>query len=175
MGCYNVLVNRFSSAAGGAFWPITIRGLSLGPFSSIGGGVHRPLTTLSFPFLPALSFPLYFIFLSLGLSLHRPWCLPASHHPVFFSSSLPKLSLSTSLSFPLVNCANGAPGRSLFHCSVSGPHRGGQLSSPRCFGGMVGAGFKNALLLWVENPELDGRLCCTCSFHFLLLSVLWRR
>ena len=35
------------------------------------------------------------------------------------SSSLPNHSLSTSLSFPLVSCANGAPGLSLFHFSVS--------------------------------------------------------
>ena len=38
---------------------------------------HRPV---SFLFLLVLSFPLYFLFLSLGLSLHRPWCLSASHH-----------------------------------------------------------------------------------------------
>ena len=36
----------FSSAAGGAYWPIAIRFPSLGPFSSVGGGAHRPLTTL---------------------------------------------------------------------------------------------------------------------------------
>ena len=30
------------------------------------------------------------------------------------------------ISFPLEGCANGAPRLSLFHCSVSGPHRGGQ-------------------------------------------------
>ena len=46
------------------------------------------------------------------------------------SSSLPNHSLSTSLSFPLVRCANGAPGLSLFHFFVSSPHRGGQMPSP---------------------------------------------
>ena len=51
-----------------------------------------------------------------------------------FSPSVAYLSLSTTLSFPLVGCANGAPRLSLFHCSVLGPHRGGQLPSPlaRC-------------------------------------------
>ena len=39
------------------------------------------------------------------------------------SSSLSYLSLSTSLSFPLVGCANGAPRLSLFHCSVSTQRR----------------------------------------------------
>ena len=56
----------FSSAAGGAYWPIAIRCPSLGPFPSTGGGAHRPLTTLrpsssSLPnFSPytSLSFPL---------------------------------------------------------------------------------------------------------------------
>ena len=43
------------------------------------------------------------------------------------SSSLAYLSLSTSLSFPLVSCANGAPGLSPFHCSCVGP---GQQPSP---------------------------------------------
>ena len=36
----------FSSAAGGAYWLIAICCPSLGPFPSIGGGAHRPLTTL---------------------------------------------------------------------------------------------------------------------------------
>ena len=44
---------------------------------------HHPV---SFLFLPALSFPLYFPFLSLGLSLHRPWCPSASHHSFPFLS-----------------------------------------------------------------------------------------
>ena len=45
----------FSSAAGGAYRPIAIRFPSLGPFPSMGGGAHRPLTTLSFLFLRAQS------------------------------------------------------------------------------------------------------------------------
>ena len=42
--------------------------------------------------------------------------------------------LTTPPSFSLAGCANGAPRLSLFHCSVSGPHRGGQPPSPwfRC-------------------------------------------
>ena len=56
----------FSSAAGGAYWPIAIHCPSLGPFPSIGGGAHRPLTTLctsssSLPYpslSTSLSFPL---------------------------------------------------------------------------------------------------------------------
>ena len=68
-------------------------------FASIGGGAHRPLTTL---------------------------CPP--------SPCLAYLYLSTPPSFPLGGCANGAPGLSLFHCSVSGPHREGHPPSPlaRC-------------------------------------------
>ena len=85
----------FSSAVGGAYWPIAIPCPSLGPLSSIRSGAHRPLTTS---------------------------CPP--------SPSLAHLDLSTPLSFPLplVGCANGAPGLSLFHYSVSGPHRGGPLA-----------------------------------------------
>ena len=49
----------FSSAAGGAYWPIAICCPSLGPFPSICGGAHRPLTTLSpssssLPIFPSL-------------------------------------------------------------------------------------------------------------------------
>ena len=95
----------FSSAAGGAYWPIAIRCPSLGPFPSIGGGTHRPLTAL---------------------------CPP--------SPSLAFLSLSTSLSFPSGGCANASPGLSLFHCSTSGPHGGGQLSSPLARGRGGGGG-----------------------------------
>ena len=45
------------SAAGGAYWPTAIRCPSLGPSPSIGGGAHRPLTTLrpSSPSLACLS------------------------------------------------------------------------------------------------------------------------
>ena len=57
------------SAAGGAYWPITIRYRSLRPFPSIGNGAasHHPVSFLFL--LLALSFPLYFPFLSLRLSL----------------------------------------------------------------------------------------------------------
>ena len=66
---------------------------------------------------------------SVGGGAHRPptpLCPPSPYlaypHP------------PTPPSFPLGGCANGAPGRSLFHCSVSDPHGGGQLPSPlaRC-------------------------------------------
>ena len=80
------------AAAGRAYWLIAIGCPSLGPFPSIGGGAHQPLTTLC----------------------------PSS-------SSLLNFSVSTSLCFPLVSCANGARGLSLFQCSLSGPQRGGQL------------------------------------------------
>ena len=56
------------------------------------------------------------------LSLHRRWCPSASHRPVSFLSLL---GLSVPLYFPFLSlggCANGAPGLSLFHCSVSRPH-----------------------------------------------------
>ena len=69
----------------------------------------------------------------LTLSLHRRWYSSASHHRVSFlfllGLSFP-LPFFTSLSFPLVGCPNGAPGLSLFHCFVSDPHRGRQMSSP---------------------------------------------
>ena len=84
------LACRLWSGAVGADWPIATYCPSLGPFPSISGGAHRPLTAL---------------------------CPP--------SPSLARPSLSTSPSFPLVGCANTAPGLSLFHCSMSGPHGGG--------------------------------------------------
>ena len=58
------------------------------------------------------------------LSLHRRWCPSASHHHVSFLSLLAYLLLSTSVSFPLAGCANGATRLSPFQCSVSGPHIG---------------------------------------------------
>ena len=58
-----------------AYWLIAIRCPFLGPFPSIGGGAHRPLTALC----------------------------PSS-------SSLPYLSLSTSLSFPLAFPSVGGRG-----------------------------------------------------------------
>ena len=76
----------FSSAAGGAYWPIAIRCPSLGPCTSIGGGAHRPLTTLcpsssSLPYpslSTSLSFPLAFP--SIDRGVHR------SHHSFPFLS-----------------------------------------------------------------------------------------
>ena len=50
-------------------------------------------------------------------------------------------------SFPSVGC-NGAPGQSLFHCSGSGPRRGGQLPSP--LAGCVQAGTPTSA---VGNPS----------------------
>ena len=76
---------------------------------------HHPLTFL---FLLALTFPLPSPFPSLGLSLCRPPCPSASPH------SFP------SLPFPLVGCANGAPGLALFHFSALSPRRGRQMPSP---------------------------------------------
>ena len=71
----------FPSAACGAYWPIAIRCLSLGPVPSIGGGAHRPLTTLCLSPL-VLSFPLYFPFLSLRRLCQPAPGLPLSYRPV---------------------------------------------------------------------------------------------
>ena len=82
------------------------------------------------------------------LSLHRRWCPSASHHPLTFLFLLaltfplpsPFLPLAfpsvgcgahrphhtPSLPFPLVGCANGAPGLALFHFSASSTRRGRQ-------------------------------------------------
>ena len=54
--------------------------LPLDPFSPsavVPIGLSPPLTLL---FLLGLTFPLYFPFPFLGLSLHRPWCPSVSHH-----------------------------------------------------------------------------------------------
>ena len=80
-------------------WPIAIHCPPLGPFPSIGGGAHQPHHPVSFLFLLALSFPPYFLFLSLGFSLRRPWYPSASHHPVSF---LFLLAHSFPLQFPLL-------------------------------------------------------------------------
>ena len=112
----------FSSAAGGAYWPIAIRCPSLGPFPSIGGGSHQALTaprpsssSLPHPSLStSLSFPLAFP--SVGCGAHRPLTAP-------------------SLSFPFFGCVNGPPGLALFHFFVSSPLRGRQLPSPQTAGG----------------------------------------
>ena len=91
-----------------------------------GGGGHDacmerclqlawPLATYPcpFPFPPPVAVPI-------GLS---PPCTPSS--PCLCDPHRP-----THPSFPSVRCAHGAPGLSLFHCSVSGPHGGGQRPSP---------------------------------------------
>ena len=54
------------------------------------------------------------------------WCPPAPHHLCPPSAYLVDLYLPTHPSFLLVACGNGAPGLSPFHCSLSGPHSGGQ-------------------------------------------------
>ena len=56
----------------------------------------------------SLSFPLAFP--SIGRGIHRPLTTP-------------------SISFPLVGCANRAPGLALFQCSMLSPHGGRQLPS----------------------------------------------
>ena len=64
--------------------------------ASAAGGAHWPIAT----YCPSLGHcP------SVGGGAHRPRTAP-------------------SLPFPSVGCANGAPGLSLFHCSVSSPHGG---------------------------------------------------
>ena len=73
--------------------------------------------TLALPFLEP--FP------SIGSSAHRPLTTLRPPSPRLAYPYLP-----THPSFPSVGCANGTPGLSLFHCSVLGPHRGGQLPSP---------------------------------------------
>ena len=92
----------------------------MGVFWSAAGGANWPIAT----YCPSLGpFP------SVGGGAHRPLTTLCPSSP-----SLTYLSLSTSLPFPLGGCTHGAPGLSLFHCSVSGPHRGGQLPLPlaRC-------------------------------------------
>ena len=54
--------------------------------------------------------------LAVPIGLSPPCALPLPAWPIL-------ISLLT-LPFPLGGCANGAPGLSLFHCSVLGPHRG---------------------------------------------------
>ena len=60
-----------------------------------------------------------------GLCCRTPTCTQSS------TGTLPFLTHRSCLtSLPLVGSANGVPGRSLVHKSVSGPHRGGQRPSP---------------------------------------------
>ena len=84
---------------------------------SVAGGAYWPLTTYPCPFLEP--FP------SAVRGAHRPLTTLCPPTPYLAYPYLP-----TRPSFPLGGCANGAPGLSLFHCSVLGPHRGGQLPSP---------------------------------------------
>ena len=64
----------------GAYWLIAICCPSLGPFPSVGGGTHRPLSPpVSFLCLLAQSVPLHFPFLSLGrLCQQSPLTFPVS-------------------------------------------------------------------------------------------------
>ena len=66
-------------------------------------------------------------------SRHLPSAGGGSHrtHPLFTSLSLLSLPLPPCSPFlSLGRLCQRAPGLALFHCSVSGPHRGGQLPSP---------------------------------------------
>ena len=88
---------------------------------------HLPL---SFPFLEPSP--------SAGGDAHRPPTPSCPPSPCLAYPYFP-----THPSFPLGGCANGAPGLSLFHCFVRGPHGGGALPSPlpRCVRGWgVGGG-----------------------------------
>ena len=83
--------------------------------------LYWPLATNPCPFLEP--FP------SIGGGAHQPLNTVCPSFPC-----LPHPYLPTHPSFPLVGCANRAPGLSLFHCSVSGRQRGGPQPSPlaRC-------------------------------------------
>ena len=81
---------------------------------SAAGGAYWPLATHRCPFLEP--FP------SAGCGAHRPLTNLCPPSPRLAYPDPPPYPSS-----PLVGCANGAPGLSLFHCSVSSPHRGGQL------------------------------------------------
>ena len=89
-------------------------------FLSAAGGVY---------WLIAIRCPSLGPFHSIGGGAHWPLTTMCPS-----SSSLSNLSISPALSLPLVGCANKASVLSLFDCSVSGPHRGGQAPSPlaRC-------------------------------------------
>ena len=94
--------------------------LRLDGLLSEAGGTHRPLTTCVCTFLEPLP--------SVAGGAHRPLTTESPCSPVLAYPYPP-----THPSFPLV-VKTKAPGLSLFHCSVSGPHRGGHLPSPlaRC-------------------------------------------
>ena len=98
------------------------------------------------------------------LSFHRRWCPPASHHPASFLSLLAYLFLSTSLSFPLGGCAHGRPDWPWFHCSVLGPHGGGQVPSP--LAGCVQVGTPCRRWGTPTQRRLLGPRMSTCGFTF---------
>ena len=83
---------------------------------SAAGGGYWPLATYRCPSLEPCP--------SAGSGAHRPLTTLCPRSP-----SLAYPYLPTHPSFPLGGGANGAPGLPLFHCSVSGPHRGGQRPS----------------------------------------------
>ena len=83
---------------------------------SEAGGAYSPFATYACPFLKFSP--------SVGGGTHRP--LPTECPP---SPWLGYRCLPTHRSFPLVGCANGASGLSLFHCPMLGPHRGNALTS----------------------------------------------
>ena len=100
------------------------------------GGAYWPLTTYRCPSL-APSASISGAHGPLNPLCPPPLCLAYPH-------------LCTRPCFPLGGCANGAPGLSLFHCSVSGPHGGGQLPSPLagCVQAGGGGGGGNTILVF---------------------------
>ena len=103
-------------------------------------------------------------FPSIGVGAHRALttlCPP--------SPSLAYPDLCTHPSFPLVGCANGAPGLSLFHCPVSHPHRGGQLPSTLARSVQVdapyrrGAGGGCTIDNHTDGIPLSGWTSCVCT------------
>ena len=79
---------------------------------------------------------------TLALSLDPTSCVAGGAHQPLTPSCPPSPCpafphLPTPPSVPLTRCANAAPGLSLLHCSVAGPHGGGQLPSPLAWGVQV--------------------------------------
>ena len=95
---------------------------------SAAGGAHRPLATYPCPSLEPSP--------SVGAGAHRPpplQCPPSPPSP----PARPTLTSPTPPSLPSVGCATAAPGLSLCHCPVSGPHGGGRRPSPLAKGVQV--------------------------------------